>query len=152
VLVAFDQLMNSTLTSHTYAHGCRALPEAREGWEPSPDGNVAVMSDGGLGGVFVATPDAHSMQTWIDAIRMSLESGQYERQKVLGSGQFGCVYMAKDRVDEGTTYVLKEVNYVKQKDQTPDRARNLALSEAYCLQKLNHPNIVQVGSCDYSCV
>lgn len=99
------------------------------------------------GHFFLAVADAHTMQQWMEEIGTSMNSGQYTRQKSLGAGQFGCVFLVTDRTKPDAQYVLKEVNYVKQQDQSPERARQLALSEARCLQKMNHPNIISVVAC-----
>lgn len=72
---------------------------------------------------------------------MPLEKlGKYERLDVLGHGASGIVYLAKDTL-LGKQVALKEISA-----QGDDKER--FLEEARVLDRLRHPNIVQVNSVD----
>ncbi len=72
---------------------------------------------------------------------MPLEKiGKYERLDVLGHGASGIVYLAKDTL-LGKQVALKEISA-----QGEDKER--FLEEARVLDRLRHPNIVQVNSVD----
>ena len=72
---------------------------------------------------------------------MPLENiGKYERLDVLGHGTSGIVYLAKDTL-LGKQVALKEISA-----QGDDKER--FLEEARVLDRLRHPNIVQVNSVD----
>ena len=72
---------------------------------------------------------------------MALERlGKYERLDVLGHGASGIVYLAKDTL-LGKQVALKEISA-----QGEDKER--FLEEARVLDRLRHPNIVQVNSVD----
>ena len=72
---------------------------------------------------------------------MALEKlGKYERLDVLGHGASGIVYLAKDTL-LGKQVALKEISA-----QGDEKER--FLEEARVLDRLRHPNIVQVNSVD----
>ncbi len=64
--------------------------------------------------------------------------GKYERLDVLGHGASGIVYLAKDTL-LGKQVALKEIT--AQGDE-----KHRFLEEARVLDRLRHPNIVQVNS------
>ena len=66
--------------------------------------------------------------------------GKYERLDVLGHGASGIVYLAKDTL-LGKQVALKEISA-----QGEEKER--VLEEARVLDRLHHPNIVQVNSVD----
>ena len=64
---------------------------------------------------------------------------KYKKLDKLGQGAFGKVYLVEN-LETGKKHVMKEIELSK---KNPKAKRN-ALAEVGFLQKLNHPNIVQV--------
>eukprot|EP00662_Eupelagonemidae_sp_cell21_P045886 gene45886-22671_t len=68
----------------------------------------------------------------------SLPPERYERQRMIGQGSYGKVYLVRQR-DTGETLVMKVINLAGM--SRPDRDQ--CLQEAETLQKLDHPNILR---------
>lgn len=71
---------------------------------------------------------------------------QWKKQKLIGSGTFGNVYMATNR-HTGALCAMKEVNIVPDDPKCAECLKQLE-QEIKVLSKLKHPNIVQYYGCE----
>jgi serine/threonine protein kinase len=70
--------------------------------------------------------------------------GMYTRERKIGEGTFGAVYVA--RTPNGLQVALKRVLTEKEKEGFPITS----IREIKILKQLQHPNIVRVSCCDFS--
>lgn len=68
----------------------------------------------------------------------------YEKERVLGKGSFGTVYLIRPRSDQNGRIEMQNGYAVLKEIQISDEEqRSAARREGYLLSQLNHPNIIR---------
>lgn len=117
----------------------KSLPESPVAW---PEGNNSIVHPLPLppGAPVPPHSPSHSLKT-SHPTNGSSTKGQWQKEKLIGRGTYGSVYIAINRND-GAMCAMKEVDVVSYDSKSAECIKQLE-QEIKVLQKLDHPNIVQ---------
>ncbi|KAL8128158.1 mitogen-activated protein kinase kinase kinase 5-like [Apium graveolens] len=117
----------------------KSLPESPVAW---PEGNNSIVHPLPLppGAPVPSYSPSHSLKT-SHPTNGSSTKGQWQKEKLIGRGTYGSVYIAINRND-GAMCAMKEVDVVSYDSKSAECIKQLE-QEIKVLQQLDHPNIVQ---------
>ncbi|CAL4993042.1 unnamed protein product [Urochloa decumbens] len=118
-----------------------------------PDNNVS-RPDGNVSASFRPLPlppayvsqQTNSSHQRVPKVDMPSVSGQWQKGKLLGSGTFGCVYVAMNS-HTGALCAMKEINIIPDDAKSVESLKQLE-QEIKFLSQFKHENIVQYYGCE----